>query len=423
MSQHYSMRLRDEIDRLGRQTASGDVFTRDCRMITEFVDKRLTADDAADSTKFQYCSRLRTLSKRAEKPIPEYDQQEMQDLMDSMATGDHPDVKDDGVKVANWITALCKLRHSVALGFDPDNIEASDDLGRDLSADDLLTQQEVDALLDACGPDLRYKALIAWGLATGQRLDAIRTVKLRHVSFDGQVGEIRLNEAEGALKGHGGSVPLLWAKPYVRDWLEIHPDPDNPDAALFCGDPRLGEHYNARTGNFDMTDPLHPRSIRGRLHDLAERAGIEPGKNVYPHLFRHSAITRMILNDVPRQQIISLVGWSGDTTQFETYQTLADELRNDALRRNMGLPTSATEQAVIGQPTLDRCPKCNDKIRESDDRCTTCLTPLTHDADPEPDPSTEEEIERKMRDLISTIEASNAVDLDPDTLLEDAFDD
>lgn len=397
MSTHYSERLTDELDRLDRQADGGDVDEEDAEMIREFVT-HLDALDSADSTKFQYCSRLRTLSKRAEKPIPEHSTQEMQDLFNSMATGDHPDVKDDGVKVANWKTPLRKLKGSQHLSCDPEDIEVSDDLGRELEPSDLLTQGDIDALMDACGTDLRYKALIAWGLATGQRLDAIRTVKIKHVSFEGDVGEIQLNDEDGALKGASGSVPLLWAKPFVRDWLDVHPYPDDPDAALFCGDPRISSE--TRNGNYDTRDPLHPRSIRGRLHDLAERAGVEPGKNVYPHLFRHSAITRMVLEGIPQQQIVSLVGWSGDSTQFGTYASLADELRNDSLRESMGLPTSDSDVVVIGQPTLDRCPKCGDRIGEDYDRCTTCQTPLTHDTDPvETDEPTAENVVEQIEEM------------------------
>lgn len=362
MSQHYSKRVKDELGRLDRQAGDGSVHESDADLIHGFLDY-LDAIDRADSTKFQYCSRLRTLSKRAEIPIAEHTQQEMQDLMDSMATGNHPDVKDEGVKVTNWKIALQKLDGYELLAFDPSEIEVSDDLGRDLSPEDLLTQDDVDALLDSCGPDLRMKALIAWGLATGQRLDAIRTVKLKHIEIIGEVGNIQLNEEEGALKGASGTIPLLWAKSYVEDWIDIHPDGDNPEAALFCGDPRLGNNpgVETRNGDYSLTDPLHPRTIRGRLHDIAERAGVEPEKRVYPHLLRHSAVTRMVLDGLPRQQIVSLVGWSGDTTEFDTYQTLADELRNDSIREAMGLPTSDRETPVIGQPTLDRCPRYRDR--------------------------------------------------------------
>lgn len=72
------------------------------------------------------------------------------------------------------------------------------------------------------------------------------------------------------------------------------------------------------------------------------------------------------------------MGWSPDSSQFKTYAHLADELSNDSLRKELGLPTSDTEQVVIGKPTLDRCPECSDELPEGSERCLSCDAPLTH---------------------------------------------
>jgi len=87
----------------------------------------------------------------------------------------------------------------------------------------------------------------------------------------------------------------------------------------------------------------------------------------------------MVLEGLSEQQIKNIVGWAPDSSQFGTYVTLADDLTNDSIREQLGLPT--TEQnVVIGRPTLEECPNCGDKLPEGAERCITCQTALTHGA-------------------------------------------
>jgi hypothetical protein len=86
-----------------------------------------------------------------------------------------------------------------------------------------------------------------------------------------------------------------------------------------------------------------------------------------------------VLEGLSEQQIKNIVGWAPDSSQFATYVTLADDLSNDSIRKQLGLPT--TEQnVVIGRPSLEECPNCGDKLPEGAERCITCQTALTHGA-------------------------------------------
>lgn len=367
-----STRLATEQERLGRYTREGKIWVRDAAVISRFVANEMSVGKA-DSTVFQYGTRLRTLSKRASKPFVDMSGEEMQSLLSSMESGEHPDVKDDGIDASQYQKVLQRLRHHTELGYDVDELDVSASSGRNLSPNDLLFQQDVDDLLNACGTDTRYKALITWALASGQRLDAIRTVRLKHISWDGAVGEIQLNEEEGALKGQSGSIPMFWAKHYVRQWLFDHPytdsegRPEDHDAGLFCPDPRMQDP----AGRTDPRSPLQQATIRSRLRTFRDRAGLD--KHVYPHLFRHCAGTRMVLNGLSEQKIKSVMGWAGESGQFNTYVTLADQLRNDSLRADMGLPTSDSGHPTIGKPTLDKCGACGEEWPPRlGDKCPTC---------------------------------------------------
>ena len=108
---------------------------------------------------------------------------------------------------------------------------------------------------------------------------------------------------------------------YFVSYYDNHPYHDDPDAALFCPKPDA-----PLPDDRDPRGPIHYQTIRNRLHRIGEKAGIEPEKKVYPHLLRHTAITRMVLEGLNEQKIKKVVGWAPDSSQFETYVSLADDL-------------------------------------------------------------------------------------------------
>lgn len=344
-------------------------------------------NDKKDSTVRSHTNQLRLFAERSDADMTEMSVRDVQDVLDAMRSGDHPEVKDDGIGVANYQTSLRVFYDYHDFGFDHEAIEIDDVEGRDLSPEDLLYKDDVDAFLrSARRASTRDAAFIALGLATGQRLDALRTLRLKHVKTDGPTMEIELNTNEGNLKGADGTKPVLWAKHWLRQWLEIHPHKDDDDAALWVS---IGNGYEAARES--PGEPVSDDTCGRIVRKAADRAGLD--KDVYPHLLRHTAITRMVTEGLSEQQIKQLVGWKKDSSQFETYVSLADDLNNDAVRETLGLPTSKSGVPDIGRPSLERCPSCNDQLPGDTERCPTCHSPLTDreaerdDAEPEPAPT------------------------------------
>lgn len=391
-SQGHEARFDSALRRLGEE----EIPEKDKMAILELVDFA-EAQGKAISTRHQYVNNLRVVSRRAEKSLLEMTKEDLLELMVSMANGTHPDVKDDGVNLQSYQIGLRNFVkvHDVPYGpcptegeegynqhpltiSDKEGIGISEKPGRDLSAEDMLYREEVDALLDACGMDVRYKALITFGLATGQRIDVIRTLRVGDIEWFGHAAEVEVNEEEAATKGKDGSVPLLWSKHYMKEWLEVHPckNWDNfEDCAVFTPDPRLKCHGGSKG---EVGEPLEASTIRHRLRTLAERADFE--KDLYPHLLRHTAISRLCAQGVAEQDIKQLVGWSKDSSQFSTYAHVANELSNNSMRRQLGLPVSEeTDMPVLGMPTLLECPGCGDQLPDDVTRCENenCGQPLT----------------------------------------------
>jgi integrase len=377
----YAKKFRRDLERL----KESDIAQKDKEAILDLVDWK-RADDAAVSSLHQYVQNLMLIARRADTPLMDMSEADLQDLFIQFANGTHPDVKDDGVSLQAYQIAMRNFvkvhdtdysdlprRHDE--GYDMHPLTITDVPGRDIEPEDLLYQEEIDALLDACGMDVRYKAMVAWGLASGQRLDALRTVRVGDVEWSGPTGDIRLNTTDGQLKGNSGKVPLLWAKHYLQDWLDVHPFKDADDFEekyIFCADPRMKGANGDRNGDV----PLDGSTIRKRLKVLANRANLD--KRVYPHLLRHTAITRMVVEGLSEQQVKKIVGWDPDSSQFGTYVHLAEELSNDSIRKTLGLPTSnETNRPLLGMPKLIRCPECEDQIPDGATRCRSCEEPLT----------------------------------------------
>lgn len=379
MTTRYDTRVQREKERLESLASSGEVTQADSDAIEallEYVDSKQKASTASN-----YSQCLRLLAKRMGVPLTEASLDDVNNTLDAMSDGSHPDVKDDGIDVHRFQTALRRFyEYHDELGIEKEEIEIDPNEGRDLEPSELLFEEEVDTLLNACIGHPRDRAFIALALATAQRIDALRTLRLRHIETDGPTMQIQLNTDEGALKGATGGRPLLWSKHYVREWLEGHPytdesgEPIDPEAPLFCAETNIGRKVQEGKGK-DPKDPIAYNGLRRALKRRTKDAGIE--KQMYPHLLRHCGITRMCQEGLSEQQIKQLAGWDGDSSEFDRYNNLANKLNNDAVRETLGMPTTG-EKTWVGRPSLDQCPNCGDQLPEGKERCPTCNTPMTH---------------------------------------------
>lgn len=365
---------------------NNEIAEVDYDAIRELLDHEIGQMKQGDKSPYTIRNHGRKLmlwAKRCEAGLVEASEQDIAACLRGFRSGSHPDVKDSGIGVGNYQGVLRVFyRFHDDLGIDPNDHDHDNDTlkidqhkGRKLSADDLLFREDIDKLLSACArKSPREAAFVALALATGQRIDAIRTLRLKHITDSGVTMDIQLNESEGQLKGASGSRPLLWAKYWVRPWVNNHPHKGNPEAAVFCPLPD-----NNRNGG--STDPVTGETIRTNLSRRASEAGLE--KDIYPHLFRHTAITRMCQEGLSEQQIKQMVGWAKDSGQFDKYNNLSQDLNNDSMRESLGLPTSG-EKVIIGKPSLSKCDieSCGEEYQPEAPKCPVCGgTPDTQDLD------------------------------------------
>lgn len=338
----------------------------------------MLTSDLATTTVTNRLNPVRMTAERADSPLVEFDSKDrVLDLLSEFADGTNPDVKDDGLGDGT----IRQYRQALKLFFrDKLGHEWADDIvigGTDptpITEDQILTDDDVDALLDT-SENPRDTALVAFLCVTGQRITAALSIRVGDVNLAGQTGTITLNSEATGMKGASGPRPILWARPFIATWLSNHPDRDDDDAPLFCAT-QSGRRPTEDGGwvTWEAGDTLSPSQARGRLTNLAEKAGVNLDK-VKPHNFRHTAITRMRDEGVSDDRIRFMVGVDEESTILERYDKQSDERMLARIRNDYGMDVEDPDRDV-GKPTMDNCPYCHAPLRESARFCDACGAPL-----------------------------------------------
>lgn len=97
-----------------------------------------------------------------------------------------------------------------------------------LSPADLLTEEEVNRLLDAC-LNHRDKAMIALLYESAARIGELLSMRVKDVQFDEYGAVIWLPRSKTKRR----KLRVVYSVPYLSMWLSVHLLRDNPEAALF----------------------------------------------------------------------------------------------------------------------------------------------------------------------------------------------
>lgn len=365
----YEARYQRQLELLNEHEAN--IHPEDARKIRDY--NYAAMNDKAASTRGTRLSCLRTLSELA---IEEFGMglTEMDEKADFTKVQAHLESEASEGDQRN-------KRQAARLFFDhldrdwADEITVGSPRKTTIGTEDVLLQAEIDALMEgATNP--RDKALIMTLLDTGMRLSALLSLRVSDVDFSNNNARLHVNDDAEGLKGFQGERPLLGASAYLANWFDVHPARDDDDAALFCALKHSGGGFASKR---ETGDPIAPTTVARQLRRLGEKVGIE--KPTHPHAFRHSAVTRMIRDGVPEQQIKWMVGWKPDSTQFERYGHLKDGDHIQAYYEHYDVETN-DDVAEVGKPTYDECPRCHVSIQHHNPlACPACGLSLGHNAD------------------------------------------
>jgi integrase/recombinase XerD len=260
---------------------------------------------------------------------------------------------------------------------------------------DLWTLEDDLLFLKYC-PSLREKCYHTMSRDLSCRPHEILKLRLKDIQFKNngncQYAEVLLNGKTGSR-----TIPLIGSIPYLKDWMDQHPQTGNPNSPLICG---LGKTLGRRlTANavyqkyINYREKLFPRLLDNPSIPPEDKQKIREllKKPWNPYIRRHSALTEkstILKENVLRQH----AGWSIGSQMPQKYlHYFGNESSEGILQANGIIP----KDQQIDQLRPKQCPNCSEPNKPDSKFCAKCRMVLTYDAYSE----TIEEKERKESEV------------------------
>jgi len=350
---------------------SDDITEAERERIREFVEYQ-DSSGLAVGTNAHNLSRIRLFAERSDRCMTEMSKTDVDSMLFEYKHADEYGYSEGTIREDQ--KSLRKFFRWLGRSWAED-IEISPRPDPSVDEDRIFSAEESSDLLAACR-NPRDKALVAFLLDTGVRVGAAGTLRVGDIDLSGRAGKFSLNEDAVALKGASGTRPLTWSRGYIANWLDVHPQRDDPGAPLFhkLVDPDEDGRGDATV---DSDGALSYNQILLRLKGVAERAGIDRDR-ANPHNFRHTAITRWIKEGLSDQEIKHRAFWSKNSDRlFKVYSHVEEGEMNDQILAQYGLDGDGDEVT----PELDECVQCGTPLRGDGTRfCPGCGAPLSYHA-------------------------------------------
>lgn len=222
--------------------------------------------------------------------------------------------------------------------------------------EELLSPKEIKKLVQVAD-NFRDKAIIILLYETAARKGEFLQLKIKHIDIteDKKKKYAFITIPKG--KTDSRKLPIIYSLPHVLNWLNSHPERDDPNAPLFIT-------QGAWLGRAFGEDGL-----KIMVKVLGKRAKIK--KNIYPHLFRHSRLTELA-KELTEQELKKFAGWTADSEMAATYVHLSQKEVGDKILANAGLIDSALIRRERNELLQIVCPGCKEMNSADNKLCSTC---------------------------------------------------
>ncbi|HEY7571550.1 MAG TPA: hypothetical protein VH796_09285 [Nitrososphaeraceae archaeon] len=274
---------------------------------------------------------------------------------------------------------------------------------------DIWTTEDDLLFLQYC-PNKRDRCYHAISRDTGCRPSELLKLKMKDIAFKSNGSR---QYAQVFVNGKTGSRALLLINsiPYVKDWLDDHPQKGNPNAPLICG---FGKSIGRRIqptainriyANYKkmyfpkLLDSDIPIDDKRKINELL----VKPWN---PYIRRHSALTEKS-TQLKEHMLRQYAGWSPRSNMHQRYLHYFGNESNESILEACGIVTK--DQKMSNALNSKQCPHCNESNKPDSKFCVKCRMVLTYDAYNE---TLEEQkakedritiIERQLQTLFSTL--------------------
>jgi integrase/recombinase XerD len=249
---------------------------------------------------------------------------------------------------------------------------------------DLWTDEDDSLFLRYC-PNPRDKCYHAMSDDSSCRPHELLKLRIKDVVFKITPDKTR-QYAEVLVNGKTGSrsIPLIDSIPYIKDWIDQHPQSGNPNSILLCGfgksvgkklnERSLGQTYRCYKKEYFprlIEDPNVPPEDKQKITELLK-------KPWNPYIRRHSALTEKsaILKEHHLRQY---AGWSIRSHMPEKYLHYFGKESSEGILTAYGINTKDNHQ-LSSALRPKQCPNCNEPNKADSKFCAKCRMVLKYDA-------------------------------------------
>jgi len=196
----------------------------------------------------------------------------------------------------------------------------------------------------------RTKALVATLYDSACRKGEILDLRIKHVEFK----DLQVNLHVTGKTGER-NVPIRTAIPYLKAWLQVHPDP-RPDQYLFA------------TSIKGKVGKMSEHSVNNLMAVICKKTGM---RHIHPHMLRHTRLTELAALDIGEYNLKSFAGWSPGSRMAARYIHFSGRGHMKAWRRAEGFPAETVEAEEIPRLIeLVLCPNCGAEVAPTIAFCT-----------------------------------------------------
>lgn len=272
---------------------------------------------------------------------------------------------------------------------------------------DLWTQDDDLLFLKYC-PSKRDRCYHAISRDSSCRPHELLKLKIKDVNFkmtpEGrQYAEVLVNGKTG--QRH---IPLINSIPYLKDWINDHPQSGNPNSILICGFSKsLGRAITIQSLNHIYAvykNEFYPKLLNSPNVSLEDKTKIQEllKKPWNPYIRRHSALTeksKILKEHTLRQH----AGWSVTSNMHQKYIHYFGNESNESILEAYGLINKDKQEIDKLKPKA--CPNCQEPNKPKEKFCVKCRMVLSYDSYTELVQEKQETLTEKYEKLDAKIDA------------------
>ena len=213
----------------------------------------------------------------------------------------------------------------------------------------VITEYEVLLMIQVAN-NLRDQAIVSGLYESSTRVgEYFASLKISSVHFDSMGAHLSVDGKTGPRR-----VRIVFAAPYIKNWLHVHPFKEDSNEYLWLG-----------TGHRSHNKPLQYDAIIRVVQRLAKKAGIT--KHISLKTFRHSRAT-FLANYLTSFQLDEFQGWVQGSNMPATYIHAAGASLDKSVLHMYGLvpespkpilvPRFCPDCRTLNAPTYGFCMEC-----------------------------------------------------------------